>query len=241
MRCVAVLIFCETSAWNAVSLLRFSPPQAIAPPLLSVNTHSPTHPHGTVSNSAASGSACVNREQQHFPNLSQAQTSSLPFPSIHLFLLCHTLSQSSPPCSGHCALILARPPSILVALSYHFGMSPSSSNPFALPSIPDVQHPYSCSLSLYYCQSSEACSQTLLFADLFICCSASPSHVCVIFSQWNKVTNRGTLHAAQPNWFSITDYLNLKQRKCWSKEKRKTKKKSNWKVTETLGRSKGNV
>lgn len=169
MRCVAVLIFCETSAWNAVSLLHFSLPQAIAPPLLSVNTQRPTHPHGTVSNSAASGSACVNREQQHFPNLSQTQTSSLPFPSIHLFLLCHTLSQSSPPCSGHCALILPLPPSILVALSYHFGMSPSSSNPFALPSIPDVQHPYSCSLSLYYCQSSEACSQTLLKHSSPVC------------------------------------------------------------------------
>lgn len=78
--------------------------------------HTPSHPHGTVSNLAASGSACVNREQQHPPtNLRQAQTTSLSFfyPSIcpSSAILC--LSQSFPPSSSSY--------SHLAPLSIHFG------------------------------------------------------------------------------------------------------------------------
>lgn len=136
-----------------------------------------------------------------------------------------------PPFWWHSAIILVCPPVALTLLPFLASQTCSTLTHALFPCI---------IVSLLKPAHRLYLSTARLFADLFICCSASPSHVCVIFSQWNRVCS-GTLHAAQPNWFSITDYLNLKQRKCWSKEKIKTKKKSNWKVTETLGRSKGNV
>lgn len=111
---------------------------ALIPTLTSAHTN--THTHRTVSNSAASGSACVNREQHSPQSETDTNSLSLLFPSIHFsLLLTHSPSQSSPPSSGHYALISSLSPSISVALSYHFGTCPCSCNPFALPSAPAVQ------------------------------------------------------------------------------------------------------
>ena len=122
-----------------------------------------------MSNSAASGSACVSREQ-HSPSLTDTNNPSLLFLSIHFSLFCPTLSQSSPPSSSHCALILSLSPSISVALSCHLGIPPCSCNPCALRRVPAMQQQlFPPLLTLSYIISTQAqfaCLLTYLFAAL---------------------------------------------------------------------------
>ena len=139
-----------------------------------------------MSNSAASGSACVNRAQ-HSPVWGRHKQPLSPFffpPSFHFFLLCRTLSQASHLSVGHCAVILSLSPATSAALSYHFGIPPIAPTlvPFIVPRWCS-SYSFLFSPSLFFLPSSlshhrahhqctvskKACSQNLLKQSLSVC------------------------------------------------------------------------
>lgn len=139
-----------------------------------------------MSNSAASGSACVNRAQ-HSPVWGRHKQPLSPFPpppSFHFFLLSCTLSQASHLSVGHCAVILSLSPAISAALSYHFGIPPIALTlvPFKVPRWCS-SYSFLFSPSLFflpsslsrhrvhhqYTDSKKACSQNLLKHSSSVC------------------------------------------------------------------------